>query len=438
VIRRTDALSLAGTRLSESDGGTNAQVNATITAASTVFADRMRHVQSSAVRDLLKYSKIPGMISLAGGIPTLELIDTDGLCRSFSEVCGTGDASAFQYGPTEGEPELREQIAALLQLRGIVAAPARILVTSGSQQGLDLASRVLLNPGDTILVERPSYLAALQAFGLAEANIVSVPSDEDGIDTTWIETYLSSHRVKAIYVVPNFGNPSGRTLSAHRRQRVVALAARFGVFLIEDDPYGELRISGTPLTSIFALADGTPAQQYVLYLSSFSKILSPGLRVGWMVMPPAVFDQATLAKQAIDLHTCSLSQRLIASYLAGGYLQPRFHILRDAYRARRDALMDALTRHLGDAICFNEPEGGMFLWARFAPEIDAARVLSAAIETGVTFVPGAVFFAEQPERNTLRLSYSTIDPATADAGSMRLMRALQTAYPGQGSYGCTP
>ncbi len=391
------------------------------------FATRMARVQSSAVRDLLKYSKMPGMISLAGGIPAPDLFDTEGLHEALAAALAPDAAGAFQYGLTEGEAALREQIAQLLQQRGIEAAADGILVTSGSQQGLDLAARVLLNPGDTVLVERPSYLAALQAFALAEADIVSVPSDEQGIDVDWIEAYVSRHPVKAVYVVPNFGNPGGRTLSLARRQQLVRLAARTGTYLIEDDPYGELRLSGSPVASIQALAAGTPAQGRTLYLSSFSKILSPGLRVGWMVLPPALFEQAALAKQAIDLHSCSLSQRLIGAYLAAGRLAPRLAVLRDAYRQRRDALVSALRRHLGTAIAFHEPEGGMFLWTRFAPEVDAARVLKAALDAGVIFVPGAAFFAAAPEHNTLRLSYSTIDEARAEVGAIRLAKALRHA-----------
>ncbi|WP_249221310.1 PLP-dependent aminotransferase family protein [Cupriavidus sp. KK10] len=234
------------------------------------FATRVGRVQSSAVRDLLKYSKAPGVISLAGGIPAPDLFDSAGLREALAAVLDSGDTAAFQYGLTEGEPALRDQIAQLLRLRGIVADPTSILVTSGSQQGLDLAARALLNPGDTVLVERPSYLAALQTFGLAEASIISVPSDEAGIDVDWIESYASRHPVRAIYVVPNFGNPSGRTLSLTRRRQLVDLAGRAGTYIIEDDPYGELRLCGNPVASILALATGSAAQSRVLYLSSFS------------------------------------------------------------------------------------------------------------------------------------------------------------------------
>ncbi|CAM3378666.1 PLP-dependent aminotransferase family protein [Cupriavidus taiwanensis] len=394
------------------------------------FASRVGRVQSSAVRDLLKYSKMPGVISLAGGIPASDLFDAAGLRESLAAVVDSDATSAFQYGLTEGEPALREQIMHLLRHRGIAASPAGILVTSGSQQGLDLAARTLLNPGDTVLVERPSYLAALQAFGLAEANIVSVPSDEAGIDVDWIESYASRHPVKAIYVVPNFGNPSGRTLSLERRQQLTHFAGSNGTYIIEDDPYGELRLCGDPVASIVALAAESAAQCRVLYLSSFSKILSPGLRAGWMVLPPSVFDRAALVKQAIDLHTCSLSQQLVAAYLANGRLQPRFELLRNAYRERRDALISGLHRHLGEAIHFNVPEGGMFLWARFAPQVDTARVLQAAIQAGVVFVPGAAFFADTPERNTLRLSYSTVDAESADIGASRLAQALRASCNG--------
>jgi DNA-binding transcriptional MocR family regulator len=388
----------------------------------------MERVQSSAVRDLLKYSKIPGIISLAGGIPAPDLFDIAGLQAALWEVTDGGDPEAFQYGMTEGDPLLRDAIARLLRSRGIDVEAANILVTSGSQQGLDLAARVLLDPGDTVLVERPSYLAALQVFGLAEANIVSVPADAGGMDVSWIERYLTEQSAKAIYVVPNFGNPSGNTLPFQRRQQLAALAARRDIFIIEDDPYGELRLSGRPVSSIYEIGQGSPAQRRIIYLSSFSKILAPGLRTGWMVLPDQLLQQAALAKQAIDLHTCSLSQRLITRYLAGGRLPARLERLTQAYRERRDALSQALRRHLSGEIEFNEPDGGMFLWARFAPDIDAAQVLKTALELGVIFVPGAVFYADDPERNTLRLSYSTITAELADAGAERLARALRTVH----------
>jgi DNA-binding transcriptional MocR family regulator len=391
------------------------------------FATRMQRVQSSAVRDLLKHSRTPGMISLAGGIPASDLFDLEGLGAIIAGLDARSDPGIFQYSETEGDRGLRAAIATLLATRGIAAKPDNILVTAGSQQGLDLAARILLSPGDRIILERPSYLAALQAFGLAEAQIVTAPSDADGMDVGWVEDRLARERVKAIYVVPDFGNPTGATMSLERRRRLVELAGRTGTVLLEDDPYGALRFAGAPLPSLQALATAAGVGEQVIYLSSFSKILAPGLRIGWMVMSDSAFRQAALAKQAIDLHSCSLSQHIVAAYLASGRLGPRLQVLREGYRQRRDALMGALRERLGDAIRFSEPAGGMFLWARFGEAVDAARVLAHGIEHGVVFVPGAAFYAEHPEHNTLRLSYSMITPAAAQEAAQRLARALAAA-----------
>lgn len=387
----------------------------------------MQRLQSSAVRDLLKHSRTPGMISLAGGIPAPDLFDLEGLGAILADVESQADASLFQYSETEGRWPLRAEITALMAERGMEARPEQVLVTAGSQQGLDLAARILLAPGDRIILERPSYLAALQAFGLAEAQIVSAPSDANGMDVDWVERYVEQHRVKAIYVVPDFGNPTGATLSLARRQQLVQLAARSGTMLIEDDPYGALRFQGAPLDSLYTLARRQGASERVIYLSSFSKILAPGLRIGWMVLSDACFRQAALAKQAIDLHSCTLSQHVVATYLASGRLPLRLQVLRDGYRRRRDALMAALRQHLGDDIDFVEPQGGMFLWARLDPSMDAARVLAHGVEQGVVFVPGAAFYAADPEPHTLRLSYSMISPATAQEAAQRLARSIAAA-----------
>lgn len=365
------------------------------------------------------------MISLAGGIPAPDLFDIDGLETALAAELSARSRDTFQYGLTEGELGLREQIARLAATRGIETSEHNVLVTSGSQQALDLVARVFLNPADGIVVERPAYLAALQAFALSEARMLSSPSDASGIDVEHVETLLSSERVKAIYLVPNFGNPSGGTLTLDRRRRLVELAVRHRVLLIEDDPYGALRLRGEGLPSLYEIAQQTEgARDLVIYLSSFSKILSPGLRTGWMVIPDAYYSTVAVAKQAIDLHSCTLSQRIIERYLASGRLPERLAVLREAYRSRCDALCAALKRHLGDSIGFNQPDGGMFLWARFRDHIDASAVLARGIAAGVVFVPGSAFFVDDPQRNCLRLSYSTITPETADEAARRLAIAL--------------
>ena len=368
------------------------------------------------------------MISLAGGIPASDLFDMEGLGAILADIDAQADASLFQYSETEGRWPLRAEIVALMAERGMEARPEQVLVTAGSQQGLDLAARILLAPGDAIILERPSYLAALQTFGLAEAQIVSAPSDAEGMDVDWVDHYTRQHRVKAIYVVPDFGNPSGVTLSLERRRQLVHIAARTGAVLIEDDPYGALRFQGAPLDSLYAIAKAQGVGDQVIYLSSFSKILAPGLRIGWMVMSDACFRQAALAKQAIDLHSCTLSQHVVATYLASGRLPLRLQVLREGYRRRRDALMDALRQHLPNDIAFVEPAGGMFLWARFDQGVDAADVLAQGLEQGVVFVPGAAFYASAPEHHTLRLSYSMISPATAQEAAARLARSLNAAH----------
>ena len=392
----------------------------------TLLARRAVGAQSSAVRELLKYSRTPGIISLAGGIPAPDLFDIQGLEAALGEELRARTRDTFQYGMTEGEAGLRDQIATLAGKRGLHAGAHNVLVTTGSQQALDLVARVFLNPEDTIVVERPAYLAALQAFAFSEARMLSVPSGADGIDLDRVEALFASERVKASYVVPNFANPSGGTLTLDRRRRLVELAARHRVLIFEDDPYGDLRLRGRALPSLFEIAGQTPgARDLVVYMSTFSKILSPGLRMGWMVIPDAYYSNVAIAKQAIDLHSCTLSQRIVERYLASGRLGERLPILRDAYAVRCEALCSSLERHLGDAIEFNRPDGGMFLWARFRDDVDASAVLARAIEAGVVFVPGSAFFVDEPQRNTLRLSYSTITPETADEAGRRLAIALE-------------
>jgi DNA-binding transcriptional MocR family regulator len=388
-----------------------------------MFARRMYGVQSSAVRDLLKHAQRPGIVSLAGGIPAPDLFDIEGLHAALEASVREGGTAVFQYGQTEGEPALREAIAELMRGRGVRCSAEEILVTAGSQQGLDLAARVLLDPGSTVVVERPSYLAALQTFALAEARVLSVPSDDEGMNVDALAERLRPGDARAIYVVPDFGNPTGRTLSLARRRQLVDLALRTGTMILEDDPYGALRFDGQRLPSLHALALEAGAPGRVLHLSSFSKILSPGLRLGWMVAPPEVLRQAALAKQAVDLHSCSLSQRLVMTYLASGRLQARMPLLAEAYRERRDALSAALRRHLGDHLQTNRPDGGMFLWGSVARGLDTARLLEIALEEGVIFVPGAAFHADEPETHTLRLSYSTVRPDTAETAAERLARA---------------
>lgn len=392
------------------------------------LSERMRRAQSSAVRELLKHSKIPGMLSLAGGIPAADLFDIQGLRAAVEKEVDSEDVGIFQYGLTEGDPDLRSAVSDLMTQRGAPVEAEQVIITSGSQQFLEMACKAFINEGDAILVERPTYLAALQVFDLAGARVVSVEGDQDGIRVDQVERALAQSPVRLIYVVPNFGNPTGATLSLERRIHLVDCAVRHGILILEDDPYGELRLSGSPLPSLYQVGkERHGSNSPVLYMSSFSKILAPGLRVGWGVVPAEFSSYLTIAKQAIDLHASSLSQRIVIRYLAEGRLPERLDFLREQYRQRRNALHKALLDQLGNHIEFNVPDGGMFLWGRLKNGLSAATLLNFAIEHKVVFVPGAAFYSDSPDPYAIRLSFATITPEMAREAAIRLSKAIDQA-----------
>jgi 2-aminoadipate transaminase len=401
--------------------------------AAYLFSSRMHGVQSSVIRDLLKYAQQPGIISLAGGLPSPLTFDIEGLTRATETVLENQPARALQYGLTDGQPALKHELARLTSSRGATCAEENIVVTTGSQQGIDLVARLLIDPGDVAIVERPAYLAALQTFALAQASIRCIDSDANGAQVDDIEAVLDAaaragETVKLIYVVANFANPSGATLSRERRLRLLRTAVARKVFVLEDDPYGELRSFGRRVPPLVALSSEVPGgAQWCGYLSTLSKILAPGLRLGWLVLPPAVREQAVICKQGMDLHSSTFTQEVAASYLASGRLEARLPAIRAAYRERNEALAAALDRHLGDRIAYNRPEGGMFLWARLSEPLDASEVLRHAIEEGMIFVPGSAFYADCPDRATLRLSFATAAPDELDVAVQRLSRALGRA-----------
>ncbi|KVN38615.1 aspartate aminotransferase [Burkholderia pyrrocinia] len=389
-----------------------------------VLAMRARGIKSSAVRELLEYSKMPGVISLAGGIPASDLFDMEGIDDALAAILRDEHRDLFQYGLTEGEVSLREQIALWAGTLGIPATAESMLITSGSQQGLDLVARVLFDQGDRVLVERPTYVAALQVFQFVGAQVDGIRGGPDGLDLDQVERELRRGGVKAIYLNPNFANPTGYTTPLAQRIALVELAQRHGCAIIEDDPYGQLRFSGEPIPSLLEIASAQPGgNRTVCYLSTFSKVFSPGVRVGWLVLPPALRPPTAVAKQAFDLHTSTLTQNIVARYLASGRLAGRLDVLRAAYRTRRDALTHALRDAFGDDLQFNEPDGGMFLWCRFARQVPAERVLEAAIREKVVFVPGKAFYASDPEPDTLRVSYSMLSDENAGEAARRLKRA---------------
>jgi 2-aminoadipate transaminase len=395
-------------------------------------AGRLRGATSSPVRDILALTERPGVISFAGGLPAPDLFDVAGLRAAFAAVladdCG---GRALQYSTTEGDPLLRRLIAERLTRRGLPTGAADLLITSGSQQALTLIAGVLLDPGDRVLVEEPSYLAALQCFALAGAEAVPVPCDEDGLDPDALEALVRQHRPKLLYTIPTFHNPTGRTLPHDRRQALAEVAARTGLWLVEDDPYGELRYRGEALASVASLE---PARERTLAISTLSKIAAPGLRIGWVRAPRMLLRSLTIAKQAADLHSSTVDQAAAARWLSTTDLAAHVQRLRAAYGARRDALVDGLAAALPPGSTHNRPDGGMFVWARLPDGWDAGALLSRALEHDVAYVPGAPFFSGRPDPAALRLSFTAHPPEEIARGLERLAQALITPSSSSSTY----
>lgn len=388
------------------------------------LAHRVKHLQSSAIRELLKHSKMEGVISLGGGIPNPDLFDTEGLQIAMDRLMTTDRRDAFQYGLSEGDPKLREAIAQIMSERGIDSTPDDIVVTSGSQQSLDLLARALINPGDTIVVERPTYLAALQVFQLAEARLASVGTDGEGMIVDELEELVKRQKIKAVYIVPTFGNPSGVTLSASRRQKLVALAQEHDFIIFEDDPYSEINFTNETFRPLKSFAQEIKASDRVIYTSTFSKILAPGARVGWISLPDWLKQQVVILKQATDLHTSSLSQSLTRHYLETGRLASQIDLIRTEYKKKCDALCAALQSEMGERIRFHRPLGGMFLWATFNDEFNTTEWLNSTLQNGVVYVPGEFFYCDNPDKSTLRLSYVTVSEDNLLKAAQRLKASL--------------
>ena len=385
-------------------------------------ADRLRGVISSPVREILALTDRPGVVSFAGGLPAPELFDASGLREAFAAVLADGVAGrSLQYSTTEGDPALRLAVAERLVARGLETDPGDLLITSGSQQALTLVATVLLEPGDRVLVEEPSYLAALQCFQLAGAQAVPVPCDEDGLDPEALAELVVEHRPKLLYTIPTFHNPTGRTLPLERRRQIAAVAERTGLWVVEDDPYGELRYRGEPLASIASLPE---AQDWTLALSTLSKIAAPGLRLGWVRAPAPLRRPLTIAKQAADLHSSTVDQAAAARWLNTVDLDAHIAGLRKAYGARRDTLVSGLTAALPPGSSHNHPDGGMFVWARLPDGWDATQLLARALEYDVAYVPGAPFFTGPPDPASLRLSFTAHPPEEIRQGLERLHAAL--------------
>ena len=393
------------------------------------FADRLNNVETSAIRELFKLLGKPGIISFAGGFPDPALFDVQGIQESTAAVLAKDPGPVLQYGATEGYQPLREGIGAFMAAKGAQVAADGLIVTTGSQQALDLIGKTMISPGDKVIVEAPTFLATIQCFRLYGAHLIGAPIDADGVDVDRLEQLIEEHRPKLVYLIPTFSNPSGATLSLARRKRILEIAVRTRTLIVEDDPYGELYFDQPPPPSMLALSEQVAgSRDWLAHCGSFSKILSPGLRVGWLIAPPALLAKATMCKQFSDAHTSNLTQATAAHYLTLNRLEGALSKVRSTYAERARVMAAALQRVLGDAIAFNPPQGGMFFWARLTgangPERNAAAFAQRAIEQMVAFVPGAPFYAHDPDLSTLRLSFATADAAKIEEGIVRLGKAL--------------
>jgi 2-aminoadipate transaminase len=398
------------------------------------YSDRANDAKSSIIRELLRVTQRPEVISFAGGLPAGDLFPTERVkeaCRSVLEEKAT---VALQYGETEGYRPLREMIARHIGRYGIKASAENILVTTGSQQALDLIGKLLINPGDRVLVEAPTYLGALQAFSLYGAQYLSVPTDEDGLRIDLVEGRLRS-RPKFMYVLPNFQNPGGTTISEYRRRVLVQLAERFRVPIIEDDPYGQLRYEGEHLPPLVVLdRERLPRGEdfklgNIIYLSTFSKTLSPGFRLGWVVAPPDVIAKLAQLKQGADLHTSTFTQVVAYEVARENFLDEHVKKLRAVYRERRDVMLEALAREMPEGVTWTHPKGGLFLWVTLPEGMDANELFREALKQEVAFVPGDCFFAPDclgPEANRhMRLNFSNAKPERIQQGIRRLSLAVK-------------
>jgi 2-aminoadipate transaminase len=377
------------------------------------FSERALQLTSSAIREILKVTELPDVISFAGGLPAPEGFPIDVMRKAYDHVLTHNPRTALQYGPTEGYAPLRAWLAAELTRGGATVSPEEVLIVSGSQQALDLLGKVLIDKDSKVLVETPSYLGALQSFSLYQPRYESIDTDEGGLVPEAL-TQERARDARFLYALPNFQNPTGRTLNLARRQALVERAAAFGVPVIEDDPYGELRYAGEPEPSLLAL--GGEAGANIIRLGSFSKVLAPGLRLGYIAARRGIIDKLVQAKQATDLHTSTLTQMAVYEVVKDGFLDRHLPVVRELYREQCGFMLDALSREFPASVTWTRPQGGMFIWVTLPTHIDSAKLLGRAIAEKVAFVPGAPFYAGVPATNTLRLSFVTVPEAKIRSG----------------------
>ena len=394
------------------------------------FAQRLDNVETSAIRELFKLLGKPGIISFAGGFPDSAMFDVDGITQSSQKALQENAGMVPEDDATEVFGPLREQLAAFMATKGAKdVAPEQLIVTTGSQQALDLLGKCMVSPGDKVIVEGPTFLATIQCFRLYGAEVISAPVDGNGVIVEALEKLIAEHQPKLVYLIPTFGNPSGATLSLERRKRVLELAVKYQTLVVEDDPYGDLYFDAPPPASLLALSPEVPgSREWLAHCGSLSKVLSPGLRIGWLIANPELLAKAVMCKQFSDAHTSTFAQATAAQYLQAGHMPATLAKVRKVYASRAKAMMDALRSELGDAVEFTEPQGGLFLWVRLTGKggklADANELAKRAIEQGVAFVPGAPFFSQNPDVSTLRLSFATADEDKIREGVARLAKAL--------------
>lgn len=385
-----------------------------------VMSERSVRMKSSVIRELLKLTMQPDVISFAGGLPAPELFPV----REFKEACNYilehHGPQALQYGPTEGYSPLKEFLAESMQKYSVPAVPGNILMTNGSQQALDLIGRLFINNGDKILTDAPTYLGAIQAWRAYKPQFITVPLDDDGMDPERVEKILQQHRIKFMYVLPNFHNPAGTTISYERRRRLVELAAKYGVFIVEDDPYGELRFEGEDIAPLMSMH-----KENVIYLSTFSKTLSPGIRLGWIVASERVIARLVQAKQGADLQTGTFVQYVAHDIVGRGIIKSHVKRIRSVYKERRDVMLAAMEEYFPPGVTWTRPQGGLFLWVRMPEHVDSEELLKVAVEEKVAFVPGVAFYPDGKEgHNCMRLNFSYAKPEMSREGIRRLGQAM--------------
>jgi 2-aminoadipate transaminase len=384
-----------------------------------LLSERARKLTSSAIREILKVTERPSVISFAGGLPSPATFPSERMREATDRILRDTPHAALQYSATEGYAPLREWIAAFVSRSGATIRASQVLVTTGSQQALDLLGKVLIDPASRVLVETPTYLGALQSFSLFEPQFVQVPTDDDGLIPEALTPALM-RGARLLYSQPNFQNPTGRRLPVTRRRALAALAQSGALPVVEDDPYGALDYRGEPLPTLLSMAP-----EHIVHLGSFSKVLAPGLRVGYIVAPEELHFKLVQAKQATDLHTPSLNQRIVHEVVKDGFLDSHVPTIRTLYNTQCHAMLDALARHMPEGVTWNVPEGGMFIWVRVPASIDTMKLLEASVAADVAFVPGAPFYANDAQHDTLRLSFVTVSPAKIDEGVARLAKLIR-------------